>query len=176
MSNKPLLIRLLMPLVRGLYPTGAVRTVLRGPVSGARFRVHQGMGAAYALGIDGFCLNWYRTHVKPGMTIYDIGANRGQTALFLSRLVGANGRVFSFEPMPEVFADLEKNLALNGIENVNASCVALSDRSGMVSFLFSDEYSTQGKIADLEKDYVVTGARHVNVQSIRLDDLALDVE
>lgn len=38
--------------------------------------------------------------VQPGFTCVDIGANVGYYSVFLSRYAGANGRVFSVEPVP----------------------------------------------------------------------------
>lgn len=43
-------------------------------------------------------------------TVLDIGANIGSTALYFARLF-PNARVFAFEPVPENFALLEKNIA-----------------------------------------------------------------
>jgi len=44
-------------------------------------------------------LDWLAENVRPGETWLDIGAHYGYTAIALSRLVGALGRVFAFEPM-----------------------------------------------------------------------------
>jgi hypothetical protein len=38
--------------------------------------------------------------VKPGQTIVDVGAHRGEFALAASKLVGKSGRVICFEPNP----------------------------------------------------------------------------
>src|SRR5271154_3930327 len=44
-----------------------------------------------------------RDHLDEGQTFWDIGANVGWFSLFASKIVGASGRVISFEPAPEVF-------------------------------------------------------------------------
>lgn len=48
-------------------------------------------------------INWdrrvYLSFVGPGHNVLDIGANVGAHTLFLSHLVGADGRVFAFEPL-----------------------------------------------------------------------------
>ena len=44
-----------------------------------------------------------RDHLQAGQTFWDIGANVGWFSVFASKIVGANGRVVSFEPAPEVF-------------------------------------------------------------------------
>lgn len=49
-----------------------------------------------------------RAHISPGMNVVDAGANIGIYSAFLSSLVGATGRVHSFEPSAENFAKLER--------------------------------------------------------------------
>ena len=49
-------------------------------------------------------VNWdkrvYLSFVQRGDNVLDVGANVGAHALFLSRLVGEQGRVLAFEPLP----------------------------------------------------------------------------
>src|SRR5260370_653679 len=54
-----------------------------------------------------------RKLVKPGDTVFDIGANIGAHTLGLARSVGASGHVLAFEPADFAFAKLKRNLALN---------------------------------------------------------------
>ena len=63
--------------------------------------------------------------VRPGMTVLDVGGNLGLYTLLLSRLVGPRGRVVTFEPDPELFALLQRNITLNGCANVEAHNLAL---------------------------------------------------
>ena len=51
--------------------------------------------------------------VKPGNTVFDIGANIGAHTLTLAQCVGLNGKVFAFEPADFAFDKLRRNLALN---------------------------------------------------------------
>lgn len=130
--------------VRQLYPYGAIRKVLFGRLRGTRFLVGPSMGLTYALG--GRALNWgfFVKHIAPDMIVYDVGANRGQMTLFFAALTGPSGRVFTFEPVKVLSAVIEKNLALNGITNVNVQHVALADFAGSSRFSFSQGRSTQG--------------------------------
>src|SRR5205814_592940 len=43
----------------------------------------------------------------------DVGANVGALSLVIASLVESQGRVFAFEPGPELFVKLQDNLALN---------------------------------------------------------------
>ena len=56
--------------------------------------------------------------VQPGQTVVDVGANIGYYTLLFSRLVGDQGRVISFEPDPNNFELLSRNLADNRCDNV----------------------------------------------------------
>ena len=57
-------------------------------------------------------------HVRPGDCVIDLGANIGIFTLQASRLVGPEGRVYSFEPSPREFVRLLKHIELNGCTNV----------------------------------------------------------
>ena len=41
-----------------------------------------------------------REFMKPGMTVYDVGANIGYVTLMLAHRTGARGKVFAFEALP----------------------------------------------------------------------------
>lgn len=72
-----------------------------------------------------------RRLVRRGAVCVDAGANAGWYTLLLSRIVGPGGLVFSFEPHPTAFAQLEENLALNEwAVNVRAESAALGERAG----------------------------------------------
>lgn len=57
---------------------------------------------------------------EPGMTVLDIGANRGVTTVALARAVGPTGRVLAFEPIPDHFEVLQESLRRNDVDNVKA--------------------------------------------------------
>jgi FkbM family methyltransferase len=56
--------------------------------------------------------------LAPGTVFADVGANLGLYTLWGARLVGANGRVHAFEPVPRVRACLARSVGLNGFRNV----------------------------------------------------------
>ncbi len=66
--------------------------------------------------------------VRPGMTVFDIGANIGAHTLPLAGLVGSEGRVVAVEPTRWAFSKLARNAGLNPdlagrIELLNAAIV-----------------------------------------------------
>ncbi len=54
-----------------------------------------------------------RKYIRPGMVVFDVGANIGYTGLMLARAVGEGGRVLAFEPLPANVERIRKNAALN---------------------------------------------------------------
>lgn len=56
--------------------------------------------------------------VEPGDLVIDVGANVGFFTLLLSKLVGPTGSVLAFEPGDNTILFLNRNLKLNGMDNV----------------------------------------------------------
>ena len=74
----------------------------------------------------------YAESIRPGDTVFDIGAYLGPYAMLGSAATGPSGRVLTFEPDPVARQLLERNLRLNGIKNVEIVDVAVSDGSGVL--------------------------------------------
>lgn len=89
------------PLLRWLMPrTNRRRRILGGPLRGSWIVTSwHDYPAAITGRTERPLLDWFAKNVKLGETWLDIGAHYGYTAIALSRLVGASGRVFAFEPM-----------------------------------------------------------------------------
>jgi FkbM family methyltransferase len=77
--------------------------------------------------------------VQPGDTVLDVGANIGYYTLIFARRVGAAGRVIAFEPDPDNFALLRRNIQCNGYQNVTLVNAALSNQNGTVKLYLCDE-------------------------------------
>ncbi|MEJ7623613.1 MAG: FkbM family methyltransferase [Pyrinomonadaceae bacterium] len=77
--------------------------------------------------------------LKAGGTVFDIGAHFGVYTLLMSRLVGAEGRVFAFEPNSEVLPSLRKTVS--NIANIRLLEHALSDSSGTLDFFVPEDAS-----------------------------------
>lgn len=74
-----------------------------------------------------------RSLVKDGDFVIDLGANIGFFTKYLSDIVGAEGRVYSFEPIPETFEILKyiaKKLRLTNVQLFN---FAVSDAESIVT-------------------------------------------
>jgi len=71
--------------------------------------------------------------VKEGMNVIDIGANIGITTVAIAKRIGG-GKLYSFEPVPEYFNTLKKNLSSNRLENVKVYKLAMTDQVGRADF------------------------------------------
>jgi FkbM family methyltransferase len=94
--------------------------------------------------------------LQPGMTVVDVGANVGIHTAIAARSVAPTGRVYGFEPVPENFDILVRNLARNQISNVvveqravgsavGQSTIYLEDRSIGTHSLLRNENSNLAK-------------------------------
>ena len=72
--------------------------------------------------------------LRPGDTVIDVGAHVGLLSILGRLAVGATGRVYAFEPMPDTFQRLRDNIAFNGFENVYALPLALDEQPGSAVF------------------------------------------
>lgn len=87
-----------------------------------------------------------RDFLKPGQVIYDVGANIGYVTMMLAHHTGPAGKVFAFEALPANVERIQKNVALNGLENVSVVSAAVLDKAGDVTF-YVHESVGMGKAA-----------------------------
>jgi FkbM family methyltransferase len=86
-----------------------------------------------------------------GATVLDVGGNIGLFTLFLVHKYGRGrfAKIHVFEPNPDTFARLQRNLAANGLEGLcEAHMLALSDRAGTVYMESPRGYSVLNMISD----------------------------
>jgi len=106
--------------------------------------------------------------------VFDIGANRGQYAQALREHARYKGNIISFEPLPAVHAELERNR--QGDSRWHSENLALSDAKGTQQFhmMAGDQFSSFLKPSDDEYDALAganTIASSVDVQTDRLTDV-----
>jgi FkbM family methyltransferase len=117
--------------------------------------------------------------LRRGMVFVDVGANIGSHVINAARIVGDTGRVFAFEPDPETYDILERNIELNQLGNVIARQTCVADDSGFVSF-YKHKDSAKSSIVDRGEKYSVTlpADRLDNLipAKTKIDILKIDVE
>lgn len=113
--------------------------------------------------------------------VVDAGANIGLTSIHSSKLVGKNGKVFSFEAMPSTFKILEYNIRLNKLNNILPINYALGNQEGEVEIfpklyinrgaasLYSDKKGTGIKIPITTLDKIVEQYLIENIDFIKID-------
>jgi len=140
-----------------------------GPAQGLCLEVNPRTGGAYRRGeLEIATQKLLAERLRPGMVFYDLGANIGLFSLLAARLVGMDGRVFSFEPDAEVVARLRRNIEQNGFSNITVVQAGIWSVNANISFLTSDASSPERSAGKL----VIGGsdARATPVRCIALDD------
>jgi FkbM family methyltransferase len=111
---------------------------------------------------------FFREQVKPGMVVFDVGANLGFYTLLLSELVGPSGRVHAFEPDPLSFGILQDRATASRHRNVEVTQAAVGDQDGRVTLYCNRRNRADNRIhASHEPD---SAAETVEVPLIKLDD------
>lgn len=106
--------------------------------------------------------------------LFDVGANRGQYAMMVRRDAGYRGLILSFEPNPDIFAQLERHAASD--RNWHVFNLALSDFDGTAPFniMAADQFSSL-KAPSAAQDAIFAErnrvTRTLDMQCRRLDTL-----
>lgn len=104
--------------------------------------------------------------IKKGDIVFDLGANFGWYTLLFSKLVGQEGRVFSFEMSSEIAGELEKNVDLNNARNVFVENLAIGDHEGNTPYFYSGQQGT----ANLSPKLIYDGRTERTVVMTTLDN------
>ena len=148
-----------------LLPARTVMRVRRGPAHGLKWiagsSIHGCWLGTYELDKQAALQRF----VRPGMKIYDIGAQAGFYTLFFSRLTGASGSVYAFEPCPYEARFLVDHVRMNGLANVKIIQAAVSDRAALIG-MTTTLGVTQNRICDRSDSILM-------VPSLKLDAAGL---
>jgi len=105
--------------------------------------------------------------VKKGMTFVDVGACIGYYTLIAAKLVGADGKVFAFEPEPLNFEWLVRSISINGFKNILPIRKAVSDKNGLIE-LYLDKDNIGGH------SIVRNRGESILVEAVALDNFFKD--
>ena len=146
-----------------LLPGSFVMPIVSGPIKGMKWQVGTSDHGCWLGTYELAKLKEIERWLRPGMTVYDIGANAGIYTLFFSRAVGPEGRVFAFEPLGENSVNLLHHIQLNRLENVVLTQAALASCSAMSSFQLGSIGNSMGKLT--------TGNTQLRVPTVSMDEL-----
>lgn len=85
--------------------------------------------------------------LRPGDVFIDIGANIGWHSVVAGLTVGPRGRVYAFEPEGDNADLVERNVAINSLNNVRLFRCALSETTGTMKFIKSADNMGDHRIA-----------------------------
>ncbi len=109
--------------------------------------------------------SWFLKRVRQGAVVVDVGANVGYYTLIAGKIVGAEGRVYAFEPDPVAFSILERNVRLNGLTNVVLEQKAASNEAGSIRLYLSKENRGDHRIFDPGES-----RQSIEIEAVALDD------
>lgn len=124
--------------------------------------------------------------VRKGDVCFDVGANYGWYASLFRSLCGTEGQVHAFEPLPDLFEKLERNMALTGDQkNVFLEPMALGDEIKNVTIhTFPDLTTGHNSLSPMgQEHFETTEVKMITLDSYlaekdlgRVDFLKVDIE
>ncbi len=115
----------------------------------------------------------FRERVRPGMTVFDVGANLGFYTELLSRLVGPCGSVYAFEPDPFCASILQDRVDSLPLSNVHVERAAVMEVDGTVDLYCSRRDRAESRTFPFERG---VAARPVPVRAVSLDSFCREHE
>jgi FkbM family methyltransferase len=138
-----------------LLPSSKVVAIRNGPARGLKWIVGSSNHGCWLGTFELESQRVFESIVRPGVTVYDVGANAGFFTLFFSRLTGPRGRVIAFEPCPYEMRYLLEHLRMNALENVLAFEVAVTDQTGLSGFSYGRARSQNTLVSSTESSLQV---------------------
>ena len=113
-------------------------------------------------------------NIKKGDVIIDCGSYVGQFTILAAYLVGKEGKVIAFEPDPKNYAQLLKNIELNGLENIHPINKGVWNANAKLEFHQQGNCgSTLCATTDKKKEGKITSVYVVSLDNI-IKELKLD--
>src|SRR5438105_683500 len=113
------------------YAEGSITPIRFGPARGLLWKRSHTYVNDYWLGtFEPAFQDALARRIKPGMTVFDIGANAGFYSLLARKLVGPQGRSISVDPDPKNCENIQTLREINHFDRWEVLQAALSDRIG----------------------------------------------
>jgi FkbM family methyltransferase len=146
--------------------------VQHGPAQGIWLHLNPRTGRDYFNGdVEPEVQAALRKYLRPGMTVYDIGANIGFFSLLAARLVGATGRVTAFEADPEIVERLRENVVRNqGAISVEGKAVWSSSKPVFFARADPAESPDRGLGHVIDNDSERSAPSTIRVETISVDE------
>src|SRR3989344_3477511 len=112
-------------------------------------------------------IKFMRLLLKPGMNVIDVGANYGVYALTAAKIIGANGKLWAFEPSSATAAFLKESMELNHADNLTLMQAGLSDRGGQAKMMLHENAEENFVSQDISES-----GDHEAIELLTLDECA----
>jgi len=156
--------RLLLKIITKMFRSDFVE------VQGHKMFLHPGNDDYSLYGVYGeLDTEIVKSQINKGDIVVDVGASIGYYSLIFAKAVGKEGHVFAFEPRPERFELLKKNVEINGYHNVTIEQMAILDQNGETDFYYSKNQKTGFKLEVSEKDKEMISEK-ATAKTVRLED------
>jgi len=117
----------------------------------------------------------YLRFLKAGDVVFDIGGNEGVHATKLAEIVGAQGVLHVFEPIPDLAAALQERFARQS--HVTVHNVALSNFHGQSEFVLAKGVLSESGLKERKfSNPAMVEPTRIQVQVERLDDFTRDTD
>lgn len=127
------------------------------------------------LGIESAIHQVLEKYLKFGDVFVDIGANFGLHTLYAAKLVGEEGQVFAFEPVPSNLKLLYRNITLSKVDKqvrVIPNAVSNGSEAFLEFYVPPDEVAVTASLRPTQHD---SDTQVVQVANVRLDDYWQDI-
>jgi FkbM family methyltransferase len=140
--------------------------ILSGPNRGKRWLVGSGVLGCWVGFYEAPEMAVFGALIKPGATVFDLGAHSGYFTLLASKLVGPRGQVMAAEPLPANVEALRRHVETNRLRNVTIVDSAIGSRDGAVISFSADSVG-------LGYGAAVTGTSS-NVEDMKVRTVTID--
>ena len=141
-----------------IVPKAAVFPIMSGPARGFKWVVGASIHGCWLGTYEKNKQKRFNAAIRPDDVVYDLGAQAGFYSLLASRLVGRQGAVYAFEPLPRNVRFLQKHIELYGVTNINVFELAIGGTDGTARFADGPN-PLQGSLSE-------SGARAVRVAQL----------
>jgi len=131
----------------------------------------------YRFGAHGY-YNWRNLAIalascNKGAAIIEIGGNVGTETVGFADIVGAQGQVIVFEPLPTNVRLLENLCAINRFAHVRVIPAAVSNQNGTIHFICPPDSHASGIGFITNDENILLPRKQISVETMRLNDVPL---
>jgi FkbM family methyltransferase len=127
---------------------------------------------------ESFLLKRWKKHFENSSLVLDIGANIGNHSLFMATQANCK-KIISFEPLPEIFSVLQKNIAENHLDNIEPLNYAVGKERGFAEIAKTIENNcgaTSLKLSEKRTDIELIALDDFFSNIPKIDFVKIDVE